>query len=241
MKDLTILHDFKSPVDHYPDKKLGCAEIKHTKKGTKGTYFGEGVRGMTFYRFAKTVQIVSLKINQKVWMTSDCTYTFSLESFAERSSGRVLVAGLGLGIVVHQLVKNPAVTEIIVVDREQDVIDLVGPLLPKDARIKIVHEDFDLFTDRMSMQDWSPDTILWDLAVWSSRKEQLANQNRVCFQRVILGAKFMPMYWDGKAWQKRTSHNPKLKIFIHGLDRDPVGEKFVKTKGFQQVREAINV
>lgn len=240
MKDLTIITDFKSPVDHYPDKKLGCAEIKHTKKGTKGTYFGEGVRGMTFYRFAKTVQIVSLKINQKVWMTSDCTYTFSLESFAERSSGRVLVAGLGLGIVVHQLVKNPAVTEIIVVDREQDVIDLVGPLLPKDKRIKIVHEDFDLFTDRMSMQDWSPDTIIWDLAVFGSGEEATAEKQRVLYSKFILTAKFMQRYWDGKNWHLRTSFNPKLKIFIHGLDRDPVGEKFVKTEEFQRVREAVD-
>jgi hypothetical protein len=47
----------------------------------------------------------------------------------ERARGRLLIGGLGIGMVVVPLLAKPEVTEVVVVEREQGVIDLVLPQL----------------------------------------------------------------------------------------------------------------
>lgn len=63
-----------------------------------------------------------------------------------RKPRRVLIAGLGLGYIIHQIYRHRrAPVEITVVEKEADVINLVGPSLPVntgDFRIEVVHADF---------------------------------------------------------------------------------------------------
>ena len=54
------------------------------------------------------------------------------------ASGDVLINGLGLGCVLSVLLANPRVTSITVIEKEQDVIDLVGPHFPS---VKIICAD----------------------------------------------------------------------------------------------------
>lgn len=53
--------------------------------------------------------------------------------------GRVLVAGLGLGMVTHLLAELPDVTEVVVLENSLDVIELVKGTLPD--KITVVHAD----------------------------------------------------------------------------------------------------
>lgn len=46
---------------------------------------------------------------------------------ARHFRGQVLVAGLGLGLIVHALAANPPVRKITVVERDRDVIEAVWP------------------------------------------------------------------------------------------------------------------
>lgn len=62
-------------------------------------------------------------------------------NFMMRASGRVLITGLGLGCVVRGALLNPQVDHVTVVEREQDVIDLVAPFMPHKDRLTIVHDD----------------------------------------------------------------------------------------------------
>ena len=55
-------------------------------------------------------------------------------------SGSVLINGLGLGICVVEALKNPNITDITVIEIEQDVIDLIAPHI-KDERLSIIHHD----------------------------------------------------------------------------------------------------
>lgn len=57
----------------------------------------------------------------------------------DKATGRVLVAGLGLGMVVEGMLNKPDVTEVVVVEIDKDVIRLVGPHLLKkySGRISI--------------------------------------------------------------------------------------------------------
>jgi hypothetical protein len=232
------IRGYTSPVSHYPKRKLGKAEIGKSRRGRGSSYWMEGVRGYTIGRYTTSAQITTLKIGGQVWMTDEPMYVWSLESFAERSYGSVLVAGLGLGIVVHQLLRNPSVTEVNVVELEKDVIRLVQPLLPQDKRLHVLHDDFNWFVDRVSTEtEYVPDTIIWDLAVRQGKVQ--INCHQMPFLKLLLQDKFGPKRWNGKKWVERK--DPKdVKVFVHGLDRDPVGEAFVKTEEFMTARSQVS-
>jgi len=55
------------------------------------------------------------------------------------ANGSCLINGLGMGMVLHNILLKPEVTDVIVVELEQDVIDLVAATYLKDPRVTIVH------------------------------------------------------------------------------------------------------
>jgi hypothetical protein len=73
---------------------------------------------------------------------------------------RVLINGLGLGMVLAAALTFDHVQHVDVVERDQRVIDLVGPHYTKDPRVNIIHADaWD------QMKAW-PKGTRWDVA-WS--------------------------------------------------------------------------
>jgi hypothetical protein len=61
--------------------------------------------------------------------------------FIHRAKGRVLINGLGLGVVVKALLRKPEVESILVVERSEDVIKLVAGVYAPDQRFQVVNED----------------------------------------------------------------------------------------------------
>lgn len=60
--------------------------------------------------------------------------------FTRRAKGSVLINGLGLGCVVKVLLDNPEITKITVIEKSEDVINLVAPYF-NDERLVIVNAD----------------------------------------------------------------------------------------------------
>lgn len=58
-----------------------------------------------------------------------------------KATGRVLINGLGLGMVLTAILKKPSVTYVRVVEIEEDIIKLVAPSFKDDKRVEIVHAD----------------------------------------------------------------------------------------------------
>lgn len=83
-------------------------------------------------------------------------------NFVLRARGKVLVTGLGLGCVVRGLLQRSAIERITIVEREQAVLSLVAPYLPKDERIEIVHAEAGAWL-RRRRRTW---TCAWH-DVWS--------------------------------------------------------------------------
>lgn len=220
MKDCADLDKWESPVTGYPPLTHGAVQLRKRRIKAGSYFFAEGVRGFLFYHPTKSISFTELLISGKVWMVDSPEYVWSLESFAERAHGKVLVAGLGLGIVVHQLVKNPKVTDITVVEINADVIAAVECFLPRDKRIHIVHDDFYKFikTDRKQR-----DTVIWDLAVLSP--DDSINLGELLTIHPVAKQKY----------------GDEVAVFAHGYDRDPVGEKFVREQHqrFKEVKEAV--
>ena len=70
---------------------------------------------------------------------------FTNQRFLNNASGDVLIAGLGIGMLPASLVEKDDVTSVTIVELNQEVIDLVEPLIRKyvknESKIKIVQGD----------------------------------------------------------------------------------------------------
>jgi hypothetical protein len=89
------------------------------------------------------------------------------EHFVATARGRVLVSGLGLGLVCSALAAKPEVDSVTVVERDADVIALVSPHIPLD-RIEIVHAD---------VNEWkAPKGAAWDCA-WHDIWDDICDAN----------------------------------------------------------------
>lgn len=81
----------------------------------------------------RKLAVAELRVAGATWMVDDPPHALGMLDHATYYRGRVLVAGLGLGLVLHALAALPAVTDVLVVERSPDVIALVGPHLPRLA------------------------------------------------------------------------------------------------------------
>ncbi len=101
----------------------------------------EGVRGYDYFTVKKPIPITSLIVDRQTWMVDDPLHWYGMQDLAKAASGRVLVAGLGLGLVIHALEENEAVTAVDVVEIDEDVIGLITTRI-KMKKTEIINEDF---------------------------------------------------------------------------------------------------
>jgi hypothetical protein len=202
---------WETPATAYPSKRVGKANIFKYRCSPRNTYWAEGMKGMMYYRFAPGHnKITQLNIDGKCWMTDLPQFYWSMEHFAEQSHGHVLVAGLGLGLIVHCLVKNPKVESITVIDREPDVIKLIKPLLPDDMRVNIINDEFYHWLEQDRLQR---DVVIWDLGLW--HEDQRWEEREGFFEILEIADVIAEKYGES------------CKCFRHGIDRDPAGQALI--------------
>ena len=117
-----------------------------------------GIKGFDYFQAVRPLPIKSLQVGRKTCMVDDPPHWWAMEEHATFYRGHVVVAGLGLGLIVHALAACPGVERVTVVEVEPDVITLVQPHLPPSAKVEIVAGDF---------WDWEgrPDGVFYDLFV----------------------------------------------------------------------------
>lgn len=220
----TVMNKWKTPATDYPLSKKGSAELTR-KNYAKGIYMMEGVRDTDFFCVEKPIPVTNLKIKNKVVMVDDPLHQWGMEDLAKNSHGKVLVGGLGLGLIAHELAKNPRVEDIVVVEKNPDVIDLVGPLIPPKVRLK----QGDIF-DRQYSEAGDYDTIILDLWVKSGPKLRVAGESEALPSDDIRSA----YVW----WQYR---NPDSDIFIWGVNNKKINPATTKTpcKAAQMIKGII--
>lgn len=202
-----LITEWQTPATSYPIGKLGSAEISRVRQG-RGNYLYWGIDGFATYRVVRPIPITVLKVRRKTWMVDDPPQYRSMQMFGEAAYGHVVTTGLGLGLIVHELVKNSSVTSITVVEINPDVITLMSPFLPHDDRVKIIEDDFYQF-----IENWQPaDCFMVDLWVTKSAQEK----ERAFFEALPLRVR-LSLNW------------PKAQINFHGFislsDTKVVSEK----------------
>jgi hypothetical protein len=88
-----------------------------------------------------TVLSVMRQRTEHTMMSTALTEVGDALPFIARAKGRVLVTGLGLGIVVRGLVDQPDVEHITVIERSPDVLHLVAPVFAGEPKVRIVQAD----------------------------------------------------------------------------------------------------
>lgn len=89
--------------------------------------------------FVKPGPITRLAIGGKLFMTDAEMERITSAEVVIKGRGRVLIAGLGLGMVLHPLAAKKEVYSIVVVEKSLDVIKLIGPTVPD--KVRVVHGD----------------------------------------------------------------------------------------------------
>jgi len=88
-------------------------------------------------------EYVKLGINGELMMSDTPFERRTNEAFVRNAKGHVMIAGLGIGLILEALkpkIESGEVIDIVVYEKYQDVIDLVGPLY-EDMPLTIKCED----------------------------------------------------------------------------------------------------
>jgi len=104
---------------------------------------------------------VRLHINSELVMSDTHLEKISNSSFVTHANGNILIAGLGIGLIIKNILNKNNIQSITIVEKYQDVIDIVSPKFI-DSRITNICDD---------IYNWKPnkgtryDTLYFD--IWS--------------------------------------------------------------------------
>lgn len=201
MGDLVwVLDTWETPATHYEERQIGNYRLKKSEY-VEGFYKHYCMDGYVATQVIKPIPIMLLQEYREGvwhdWMADDPMDYRAIQKYAEASSGDVLTAGLGLGLVVHELKRNPRVNSITVVEISPEVVGLAGDYIPKE-KTTLIQGDFWDFV-REDKTEW--DMIIVD--IWATKGKE---QHERIFQEEVLPAY---NYLHGKY--------PDSKFVFHGF------------------------
>ena len=134
---------------------LGCAAIEHYEV-TKLDADMASMRGM----YTEPGKVAILKVHGRTFMSDTYHERRSNNQFAWRAKGDVLVAGLGLGMILHPVLDKPEVTSVTVIEKYPEVVELITPTLPHREKLVLITADIFNWQAPKGMK-W--DTIYFDI------------------------------------------------------------------------------
>ena len=135
---------FPSMVKYIPEAAQGIASIEHVEVSEHASAMS-ALKGGTSYippgRYAR------LKLRGDTVMSDTRIEKITNCEVVNRAHGNVLLAGLGIGMILVPILKKREVKSVLVVEKYQDVIDIVAPHFPS-RKLRIVCAD---------IFDWTPE------------------------------------------------------------------------------------
>ena len=168
MLETLQISEWQTPASAYEEREIGAFRLKRTVY-EPGYYKLYRVKGYTYFQVMKPIPIMSLQECRdgewRDWMIDDPFNYLAMKEYCGSLKGRVLTAGLGLGLAVQELAKNGEVTEVVVVERSPEVMTLVGGYMP--SSVNLVLDDFWAYTEQAN--GW--DSILLDIWVTKGKEQ----------------------------------------------------------------------
>ena len=188
---------FPSMAKIVPEGQIGIAAVSHYEI-SKLDALRDSMHGM----YTEPKKIAILKVGGQVMMSDSTNEERSNRTAVWKAQGDMLIAGLGLGMILHPILANPKVTSVTVIEKYQDVIDLILPTI-ESPKLTVICAD---------IMDWKPakgtrfDCIYFD--IWADICTDNLKQINTLHQR-FKGFK-KPEGWmtswcvDELRWRKRN-------------------------------------
>lgn len=141
---METIHGVKGVQELFPEK-----EEKGIAKISPFEFKNEGMQTLTNLRLARDAEwwfqinegkYVRLVVNGELMMSDTGMERYSNREFIKKANGKILIAGLGIGMVLKNILDKPEVTEVLVIEKYQDVIDLVKPKF-NHPKLKVIQEN----------------------------------------------------------------------------------------------------
>lgn len=113
---------FPTMTDLVPEGTLGIAKIEHRVVPEFGARMA-AIRGQRL----SAGTFCYLSVGATLYMSDTDNERVTNYEVLREAHGSVLIAGLGIGMILHPILAKPDVTSVTVIEKYQDVIDLVGP------------------------------------------------------------------------------------------------------------------
>ena len=187
---------FPRMADKVPPGVLGSACVDHfevSEEASNSTML-RSLRAGGRFDFVPPGVYARLSINGTVMMTDTPMERYTNVGVVSEAHGHVLIAGLGLGMILWPILAKSDVTEVTVIEKNPDVVDLVLPYVPDDLRLGVLEGD--IYT-------WDPvkgvkfDTIYFD--IWADISEDNLSEMATLHRR--FGRRLNPGGWMG-SWRK---------------------------------------
>lgn len=131
-----------------PAKKRGSVVVSHYEVSPMDSltslFHGPG-------QYCPPGKYAVLRVDGQVMMSDTRMERTSNLEVVEKAKGQVLVAGLGLGMILHPIAAKAGVKEILVLEKSRDVIKMISPTIPRKVEVVCV----DVF-------DWEPLEKQWN-------------------------------------------------------------------------------
>ena len=125
-------------------QEVGNIKIKQEfidKDRLKFNRLRDSINGRNNHMDVEEFTVTQLIVGWDVMMSDTTMEMVTNSEFMRRANGRVLIAGLGLGIVVHIIQDLKAVDEIVIIEKSKDIIDMVTKEMKFNDKVKIINDD----------------------------------------------------------------------------------------------------
>lgn len=150
-----------------PEGKHGTAEIRHVEVSKEASQFTM-LRAMQHPgEYVPPGIYVHLLINGQLYMSDTRMERQTNAPFIHEARGDVLIAGLGIGMVLAEILEKPEVETVSVVEINPDVVALLEPVIkgwPGGEKVTIVCKDIFKFKPP---KDMKYDVIYFD--IWANQ------------------------------------------------------------------------
>lgn len=124
---------YKNMTEILKDGKAGDFELTHFEIGKNDLY--AILHGIPCGKFIK------LTHRGEVVMSDTAMEKRTNRDFVVKAHGNVLIGGLGIGLILLAIQDKEDIEQITVVEKNKEVIELVGNQLPLNSKVNIVNDD----------------------------------------------------------------------------------------------------
>lgn len=162
-----IIRKFPTVADYLPTGTSGDVRIvrKTIEPRVSDATMLRAVFEQNPYTFIPEGTYTQLWIGDRLMMSDTPMERLTNNRLLKNAHGRVLVAGLGIGMIIHALYEDPQVEHVHVIESNKHVIELVAPSLVR-SKGRVTVELGDIFTWLPKTPETRYDTVYFD--IWYS-------------------------------------------------------------------------